>query len=171
MMTKCQIDEWASMLGIPVRVNECPNDATETVVEIAESDIGSTLASGNRDYAAREFHLCDRCVRDFEVHPTAYERLVVDDGGRLTLQTKDYLHRKGCATVKMTVARLKEILEDLDDSAEVRLAFQPNYPFEYTIEAVEEVVFPDGKTVVYIAEGGQTGFLPSTARETLGWTR
>lgn len=66
----------------------------------------------------------------------------------------------------MTVAQLIEILEGMDEEAEVRLAIQPNYPFEHGIGEVVEV---DGK--VYIAEKSQIGYLPAEVSADLGWTR
>jgi DNA-binding transcriptional MerR regulator len=36
----------------------------------------------------------------------------------------------------MTVGELKQILEDLDDDVEVRIAQQPRWPFEYSIGEV-----------------------------------
>lgn len=71
---------------------------------------------------------------------------------------------------KMTVAQLMAILEDCDPEAEVRLAHQPAWPFEYSVSAVEEYGTDDGP-VVYIAEGSQLGYLPGEVREGLGWQR
>lgn len=100
----------------------------------------------------------------------------------------------------MNVSELIEILEDMDQDAEVRLAFQPNWPFEHSIGQVAdmsqaesyceecEILWdahsenknpcdeerPNGEdenqeNVVYIAEGGQMGYLPGNASESLGW--
>ena len=45
----------------------------------------------------------------------------------------------------MNVAELIEELEYMDPEAEVRLAFQPSWPFQYTIARVEQVDNPDGE--------------------------
>ena len=65
----------------------------------------------------------------------------------------------------MTVAELIEQLEALDPEAEVRLASQPTYPMEYSLD--EFVVEVDGR--VYLAEAGQVGYLPDGVRAGLGW--
>jgi hypothetical protein len=39
----------------------------------------------------------------------------------------------------MTVGELIEILEDFDENAEVRLAFQPSWPLQYDVGDVQEV--------------------------------
>lgn len=91
----------------------------------------------------------------------------------------------------MTVEELIRELEGMDLEAEVRLAMQPNYPFEHTIDRVEEVgliedwceddytvdggwdpeegypVDRDIETVVYLTEGRQIGYLPEQARQHL----
>jgi hypothetical protein len=36
----------------------------------------------------------------------------------------------------MTVRQLKELLEEFDDDAEVRIMSQPSWPFEYTIQGI-----------------------------------
>ena len=64
----------------------------------------------------------------------------------------------------MKVKELREFLEEMDDNAEVRFAEQPKWPLEYSIKNAEEV---DG--ILYLAEGKQLGYLPSDAREALGW--
>lgn len=80
----------------------------------------------------------------------------------------------------MTVQELMQELEDFEPDTEVRLAIQPNYPFQHTIAQVIEVeVEPtceeDGdetQTVVYIAEGGQlyeAPYLPGEVSQDLGW--
>ena len=38
--------------------------------------------------------------------------------------------------VEMTASELIELLEDLDPDTEVRIAQQPSWPFEYTIDAL-----------------------------------
>ena len=90
----------------------------------------------------------------------------------------------------MLVIELKEALEGLPDEAEVRLAMQPSWPFEYSIadviplepseeepEDIEEgegrgfddPEFDDAIKVVYLTEGSQLGYLPGAAIEAIGW--
>ena len=89
----------------------------------------------------------------------------------------------------MTLSELIETLTDLQrehgDQVPVRLAHQPNWPFELSISAVEavNVAGPDEddrdvardiladpeSVVVYIAEGSQIGYLPGVASQALGW--
>ena len=64
----------------------------------------------------------------------------------------------------MKVKELRELLEEMDDNAEVRFAEQPKRPMESTIRQAEEV---DG--ILYLAEEKLIGYLPSDAREALGW--
>lgn len=68
----------------------------------------------------------------------------------------------------MKVVELLEALEGMPQDAEVRLAHQPNYPLEYRINDVADATV-DGETIVYIAEGGQVGYLPTEAVEALAW--
>lgn len=70
----------------------------------------------------------------------------------------------------MTVADLIEQLEGMDPDAEVVLAQQPSWPFEYTISGVEEMSEADGNKV-YIGEGRQVGYLDGEAARALGWDR
>jgi hypothetical protein len=74
----------------------------------------------------------------------------------------------------MTVADLIEELKCMPEDAEVRFASQPNWPFEYNIADVISVEIENRHTgeeeeVVYLAEGRQLGYLPSEAKEWLGW--
>jgi hypothetical protein len=72
---------------------------------------------------------------------------------------------------RVTVTELIQHLESCDPDAEVRLAQQPVWPFEYAIDpgnAAVEVELDDGP-VVYLGEGAQLGYLPHTVREQLGW--
>jgi hypothetical protein len=55
----------------------------------------------------------------------------------------------------MTIKELIEELENYDEGAEVRLATQPNYPFENSILETEEI-----ENIVYIKEGHQIGYYP-----------
>ena len=97
----------------------------------------------------------------------------------------------------MTVSEMIEMLESMDGDAEVRLGFQPQYPFEPEVgEIVEmgeygsyceeceilwdahdqsecEAERPDPEeeaNIVYIGEGGQIGYMPGFARAALGWS-
>ncbi len=79
----------------------------------------------------------------------------------------------------MTVGELIEELRLFDQDATVRFASQPSWPFEYSINGVVQAVVdkPDKHTydgyeqedVVYLEEGRQIGYLPSGAKEELGW--
>lgn len=88
---------------------------------------------------------------------------------------------------KMTVAEMIEILSEFDPEAEVRLAHQPEYPFQYHVGEIVEVetggVDEDGDevdlggkvesgSVVYIGEAGQVydrPYLPGVVSYELGW--
>lgn len=63
----------------------------------------------------------------------------------------------------MTVGELLDLV-DGDESIEIRLATQPSYPFEWSVEAGEVV---DG--ILYLAEGSQLGYLPGEVRDALSW--
>ena len=79
----------------------------------------------------------------------------------------------------MTVQELIEELRLFDQDAQVRFASQPSWPFEYSINGVVQAVIvnqsntPKGygteEDVVYLEEGSQIGYLPSGAKEELGW--
>jgi hypothetical protein len=80
----------------------------------------------------------------------------------------------------MTVKQLIERLEEMNPQSEVRLAEQPRWAFEYSISDVAETNLENdsngehhrGKkatSVVYISEGTQLGYLPSEAKEAIGW--
>jgi hypothetical protein len=101
----------------------------------------------------------------------------------------------------MTIAELKEAIQDLPDDAEVRLAQQPRWAFEYEIghtayienlenqsdpaslgakaaaeddEDDEDSTPPDfngAPGIFYIGEGSQIGYLPGQATEELNWSR
>lgn len=68
----------------------------------------------------------------------------------------------------MNVQNLIDTLSAMDPDAEVRLAMQPSWPMEYTVDDVVEFTGYAGPTV-YLAEGGQVGYLPGDARKELGW--
>jgi hypothetical protein len=65
----------------------------------------------------------------------------------------------------LTVGDLIAMLEDFDPTAPVRLASQPSWPFEYTLDS--EPVEVNG--TVWLAEAGQVGYLPGSVSEALGW--
>jgi len=70
----------------------------------------------------------------------------------------------------MTVRDLIELLSEFDPNAEVRLAHQPRWAFEYSISTVAETEpNADDQTTVYIAEGNQIGYLPQEAADAIGW--
>ena len=81
----------------------------------------------------------------------------------------------------MTVGELKEMLEDLDDDMEVRLAHQPSWPFEYSIsngqvvdvnepdEDDEEAEEKEPREILYLIEGSQLGYLPGIVSQAIGW--
>ena len=66
----------------------------------------------------------------------------------------------------MTVEELAEELDQFDPGAEVRMAQQPAWPFEYS---VSELVASDDGGVVYIVEADQLGYLPGEVATALGW--
>ena len=69
----------------------------------------------------------------------------------------------------MRLSELLELLEDIQDSfpdedPEVRLAIQPQWPFEHSIRSVGYLE-GEGAPVVYISEGVQLGYLPRAAQD------
>jgi len=100
--------------------------------------------------------------------------------------------------MSITVADLREILEDVDDAVAVRLAMQPHWALEYSVGEVvlltaddrkeaaknehvheygEEPGAPkfewegDGKPdILYLSEGSQIGYLPGAASDVLQWS-
>tara|TARA_Y100000741_G_scaffold201180_1_gene152988 strand:+ start:78 stop:284 length:207 start_codon:yes stop_codon:yes gene_type:complete len=68
----------------------------------------------------------------------------------------------------MTVRELIEELRLVDQDAKVRFASQPSWPFEYSIYGVVQTTVKD-QDMVYLEEGRQVGYLPSEAKEELGW--
>lgn len=67
----------------------------------------------------------------------------------------------------MTVEELIEQLSDMNPSAEIRLAIQPNYPFEFDVQ--DEIVQTEDESKVFIGEGRQIGYLEEEPRELLNW--
>lgn len=73
---------------------------------------------------------------------------------------------------KFTVKDLLDTIEwaGLDPETEIRFASQPAWPFEYAIEGAEAVADEKtGRTVLYLGEGRQIGYLPGEAKDALGW--
>ena len=70
----------------------------------------------------------------------------------------------------MTVKDLIELLQAQDPDAQVFMAQQPRWPFEY---AIADVVYTqeNGVDVVYLVEGEQTRYLPAEAARACGWGR
>ena len=84
-------------------------------------------------------------------------------------------------TIKELIAELENI-EELHGDLEIRLATQPNWPFEHEIDSVsvadinkeddedeEENPERDVEMIAYIGEGSQLGYLPGGAKNALGW--
>lgn len=74
----------------------------------------------------------------------------------------------------MTVEELQSYLEGCDPWMEVRLAMQPSWPFEYSIQTamvVEMEERQDGvkEDVLFLFEGTQLGYLPSNVSREIGW--
>lgn len=90
---------------------------------------------------------------------------------------------------------LQDLADEYGDDTEVRIAQQPQWPFEYSIgdiqavssgddddddddagdeagaEEAEGKEATDDETVIYIGEGRQLGYLPGAAANALGWGR
>ena len=77
--------------------------------------------------------------------------------------------------VQELILHLQELVEQDESNAEkqVKLAMQPQWPFEYSINGVVQITVKDReeneKDMVYLEEGRQVGYLPSEAKEELGW--
>jgi len=72
----------------------------------------------------------------------------------------------------MTVKELIEELKYMDEDATVRFASQPSWPFEYSINGVVQTIVDHkglAQDIVYLEEGRQVGYLPSEAKDELGW--
>jgi hypothetical protein len=73
----------------------------------------------------------------------------------------------------MTVEELIQELKYMDGDATVRFASQPSWPFEYSIYGVVQTTVRDSRDnkedIVYLEEGRQIGYLPTEAKDELGW--
>lgn len=68
----------------------------------------------------------------------------------------------------MTVRDILNRLDALDPETEVRFAFQPNWPLEYSIDDIVGVNI-DGQEVVYLGQGEQIGYLQEEVVKALSW--
>lgn len=66
----------------------------------------------------------------------------------------------------MTISELREIIENIPDETEVRIAFQPSWPLEYSID---ENNYAERDGVFWLAEDGQIGYLTEGIAGELGW--
>jgi hypothetical protein len=67
----------------------------------------------------------------------------------------------------MKVKDLIEQLQDCNPEAEVRLACQPRWAFEYSVE--NNIVQSEDENCVYLAEKKQIGYLSSEIASELCW--
>lgn len=67
----------------------------------------------------------------------------------------------------MTVEELTSILEGMNPDAEVRVAMQPSWPFEYSVQ--DYVIESEDGETVYLAEHRQEGYLNGYVQNELGW--
>ena len=67
----------------------------------------------------------------------------------------------------MLVSELIERLEEMDQNAEVRVAMQPQWAFEYSLN--RDIVENEDGSIVYLSEKNQEGYLPGEISEQLGW--
>jgi hypothetical protein len=65
----------------------------------------------------------------------------------------------------LTVGYLLQQLQDLDPNLQIRLAINPDFPFAHFLGA--SIVISNG--VVFIAEDGQEGYLPTGVSDLLSW--
>lgn len=81
-------------------------------------------------------------------------------------------------TIGEMIEQLEMIADEYGSDVEVRLATQPNWPFEYsitdTIVATADIDFDEDEededeepmpNIVYIGEGRQIGYLPGGVRD------
>lgn len=83
-------------------------------------------------------------------------------------------------TTMETVGDLRDALEDYDRNTPLRLTRQPSWPAEHTIDTVVATpdddtdtdstsVFDEQRQVVWLVEGEQVGYLPTTVAQQIGW--
>ena len=75
--------------------------------------------------------------------------------------------------------KAKELIEELEwaiernqgEDVEIRIAQQPKWAFEYSVDQAVTVENEkeDGEVFVYLSEGSQIGYLPKPAASELGW--
>lgn len=58
----------------------------------------------------------------------------------------------------MRVKELMELLEEMDPDAEVKIAYQPNYPLEASIDTIVDV---DGKVYIRQHPFGRNDYAPA----------
>ena len=87
--------------------------------------------------------------------------------------------------IRDLIDELEALADQHGDYVEVRLAHQPEWPFEYALDQVvavntaeDDEGFGDkaeedegDALIVYLAEGSQIGYLPGVATNALGWGR
>ena len=114
-----------------------------------------------------ELECAEHLIEDdgWDVHDAYFvvEQIVEEHGTPLPESRWDellqpYVNESPAEPGALTVAQLRDLLADLPDDAEVRLAVQPSWPFEHRI--LQTGIARVGRHV-YIAEAGQIGMLPS----------
>lgn len=83
-------------------------------------------------------------------------------------------------TLDELIQQLNELREEFPGDTPVRLAFQPQWPFEHSIGQIVACEFPDESAiddeevaypVIYIGEGGQIGYLARDVANAFNWSR
>jgi len=69
----------------------------------------------------------------------------------------------------MNARDLIEMLQELDPYTEIRIAHQPNYPFELSIENMATVGEGEDQ-IAYLGEGSPDGYLSQEEAVARGWT-
>ena len=77
-------------------------------------------------------------------------------------------------TAKELIEEMEWAIEQNKGDVEVRIASQPKWPFEYTLDTAVTVEVQnehddEKEKVVYLAEGSQLGYLNEHARDEMGW--
>lgn len=70
----------------------------------------------------------------------------------------------------MTIGELQSIIDEMlengyDEGMEVRIAMQPNWPFEYSLSSNYSI----HEDKLYLSEGRQLNYLPGEVKNELGW--